>query len=87
MRWQRQGMLHNEENRLRPMHIKPSKNVIIENLLFKNAAYWTFWAEQCDGLIAVGGGSAMDEAIQIKICAEQANQDKCSRGPRPSRTS
>ena len=33
------------------MHIKYSKNVIVENLLFKDSPYWTFWAEYCNGMI------------------------------------
>lgn len=49
--WGAIDMLRYGENRPRLMHIKPSKNIIVENLLFKNSAYWTFWAEECDGLI------------------------------------
>lgn len=33
------------------MHIVVSKNIIVENLLFKDSPYWTFWAEYCDGLV------------------------------------
>ena len=39
------------ENRPRLMHINTSKNIIIEKLLFKDSPFWTFWAEDCDGLI------------------------------------
>lgn len=24
---------------------------MVENLLFKNSPYWTFWAEECDGMV------------------------------------
>lgn len=40
-----------QENRPRLMHIVTSKNVVVENLLFKDSPFWTFWAENCDGLI------------------------------------
>jgi len=39
------------ENRPRIMHIKYSSNILVENLLFKDSPYWTFWAEYSDGLV------------------------------------
>lgn len=33
------------------MHIITSKDIIVEHLLFKNSPYWTFWAEDSNGLI------------------------------------
>ena len=32
-------------------HMKTTKNIIVENLLFKDSPFWTFWAEECDGLV------------------------------------
>jgi hypothetical protein len=40
-----------QENRPRLMHIVGSKNVVVEHLLFKDSPYWTFYAEQCDGML------------------------------------
>jgi hypothetical protein len=39
-----------QEDRPRILHIRRSKNVLVENLLLKDSPYWTFWAEQCDGM-------------------------------------
>jgi polygalacturonase len=33
------------------VHIKHSKNILVENLLFKDSPYWTFYAEDSDGLV------------------------------------
>lgn len=40
-----------QENRPRLMHIIGSKNVLIEHMLFKDSPYWTFYAEDCDGML------------------------------------
>jgi polygalacturonase len=40
-----------QEDRPRILHIKGSKNVLMENLLLKDSPYWTFYAESSDGLI------------------------------------
>jgi polygalacturonase len=38
-----------QEDRPRLFHMDVSKNIVVENLLFKDSPYWTFWAERCDG--------------------------------------
>lgn len=40
-----------QEDRPRILHIKGSKNVLMENLLLKDSPYWTFYAEDSDGLL------------------------------------
>jgi hypothetical protein len=40
-----------QEDRPRLVHINRSKNVLVENMLFKNSPYWTFWAEHSEGLL------------------------------------
>lgn len=49
--WGAIKFLKYQEDRPRLMHIVTSKNVIIENLLFKDSPFWTFFAEHCDGMI------------------------------------
>jgi polygalacturonase len=49
--WGAINFLRHQEDRPRLLHIVTSKNVIIENLLFKDSPFWTFFAEHCDGLI------------------------------------
>lgn len=38
------------EDRPRLFHINKSKNVLFEKIVMLNSPYWTFWAENCDGL-------------------------------------
>jgi hypothetical protein len=45
-----QFLIH-QEDRPRILHIKRSKNILMENLLLKDSPYWTFYAEESDGLI------------------------------------
>eukprot|EP01033_Poteriospumella_lacustris_P014073 gene14073-10054_t len=40
-----------QEDRPRLVHIKGSKNVLVERWLLKNSPYWTFYAEDSDGLL------------------------------------
>ena len=49
--WGAINFLKYQENRPRLMHIIGSKNVLVEHLLFKDSPYWTFYAEQCDGMV------------------------------------
>lgn len=49
--WGAVNYLIHQEDRPRLVHIRGSKNVLVENLLFKDSAFWTFWAENCDGLV------------------------------------
>ena len=49
--WGAIKFLKHQEDRPRLLHIKYSKNVLVENILFKDSPYWTFYAENSDGLI------------------------------------
>jgi polygalacturonase len=49
--WGAIDFLKHQENRPRLLHIKGSQSVLVENLLFKDSPYWTFYAESCDGLV------------------------------------
>ncbi|RYH29912.1 hypothetical protein EON65_06860 [archaeon] len=49
--WGAIKFLKYQEDRPRLMHILRSKDVLVENLLFKNSPYWTFWSEESDGLL------------------------------------
>jgi len=49
--WGAIQFLKHQEDRPRLLHIKYSKNVLMENLLLKNSPYWTFYAENSDGLV------------------------------------
>jgi polygalacturonase len=44
------GYLIRGENRPRLLHLRNSKNILIENLLLKNSPYWTFLSDDGDGL-------------------------------------
>lgn len=44
------GYLHYTENRPRLFNVESSKNILVENLLFLDSAYWTFWVHEVDGL-------------------------------------
>eukprot|EP00091_Calanus_sinicus_P005201 TRINITY_DN15603_c0_g1_i1.p1 TRINITY_DN15603_c0_g1~~TRINITY_DN15603_c0_g1_i1.p1 ORF type:complete len:157 (+),score=41.35 TRINITY_DN15603_c0_g1_i1:102-572(+) len=44
------GYLVRGENRPRLFNVKQSKDILVENLLFLNSPYWTFWVHQVDGL-------------------------------------
>jgi len=44
------GYLERAENRPRLFSMGSAKNVKVENILFKNSPYWTFWAPGADGL-------------------------------------
>lgn len=48
--WGLIGYLEYEENRPRILSIGDSKNILIENLYFKNSPYWTVWIYNVDGL-------------------------------------
>ncbi len=45
-----QYLIHGRD-RPRLVHIKGSKNVLVENMLFRNSPRWTFYAEKSDGLL------------------------------------
>jgi polygalacturonase len=49
--WGAIEFLKHQEDRPRLFHIDVSKNILVENLLFRDSPYWTFWAERCDGLV------------------------------------
>ena len=44
------GYVLHQENRPRLLNIGNSKQLLVENLVFKNSPYWTFWAHEIDGL-------------------------------------
>jgi polygalacturonase len=44
------GYLRREENRPRLFNIESSSNILVENLLFLDSPYWTFWVHDVDGL-------------------------------------
>jgi polygalacturonase len=44
------GYLHYTENRPRLFNVENSKNILVENLLFLDSPYWTFWVHGVDGL-------------------------------------
>lgn len=49
--WGAIKFLKHQEDRPRLLHIKHSQNVLMEHLLLKDSPYWTFYAENSDGLI------------------------------------
>ncbi|CAE7523624.1 pgaC [Symbiodinium microadriaticum] len=44
------GYLRHTENRPRLLNIESSSNILVENILFLNSPYWTFWVHDVDGL-------------------------------------
>lgn len=44
------GYLHYTENRPRLFHVENGVNLLIENILFKDSPYWTFFVNAVDGL-------------------------------------
>lgn len=48
--WGAVDFLRYQENRPRLFHVKTSRNVMIENILFKDSAFWTCYMEDSDGL-------------------------------------
>lgn len=44
------GYLIRGENRPRLLNIESSKDVLVENVFFKNSPYWTVWIHSVDGL-------------------------------------
>lgn len=44
------GYLHYTENRPRLFNVESSRNILVENLLFLDSPYWTFWVHEVDGL-------------------------------------
>jgi len=44
------GYLIREENRPKLLEIENSRNILVENLLFKNSPYWTFWVHNVSHL-------------------------------------
>jgi hypothetical protein len=49
--WGAIKFLAHQEDRPRLLRIVTSKNVIVENILFKDSPFWTFWATDCDGMV------------------------------------
>lgn len=45
------GYLIHGENRPRLLHIVKGRGVIVEHIAMEQSPYWTFWAEECDGLV------------------------------------
>ena len=45
-----QYLLH-QEDRPRLFHIAKSKNIVFEKIRLINSPYWTFWAQNCNGLV------------------------------------
>eukprot|EP00029_Vermamoeba_vermiformis_P014722 TRINITY_DN9835_c0_g1_i1.p1 TRINITY_DN9835_c0_g1~~TRINITY_DN9835_c0_g1_i1.p1 ORF type:complete len:417 (-),score=133.70 TRINITY_DN9835_c0_g1_i1:42-1292(-) len=48
--WGLLGYVEYLENRPRLLNIAGSRNLLLENLLFKNSPYWTVWIHEVDGL-------------------------------------
>ena len=44
------GYIIRKENRPKLLEIASSRNILVENLFFKNSPYWTFWAHDVHGL-------------------------------------
>lgn len=44
------GYLHYTENRPRLFNVEFGVNILIENILFKDSPYWTFYVQKVDGL-------------------------------------
>jgi len=44
------GYLLRTENRPKLLEIANSRELLVENILFKNSPYWTFWAHDINGL-------------------------------------
>ena len=59
------GYLVRGENRPRLFNVESSKNILVENLLFKDSPYWTFWVHDVDGL----------EVRYCEISARRTDQD------------
>lgn len=49
--WGAIKFLKHQEDRPRLFHIHTSKDIVFEHILFKDSPFWTFFAENCDGLI------------------------------------
>ena len=45
------GYLIHGENRPRLLHIWRGRGVVVENIWLDESPYWTFWAEEVDGLV------------------------------------
>ena len=59
------GYLVRGENRPRLFEVENSKKILVENLLFKDSPYWTFWVHGVDGL----------EVRHCEISARRTDQD------------
>ena len=44
------GYLRRGENRPRLFEVESGTNILVENIFFKNSAYWTFWVHSVQGL-------------------------------------
>lgn len=49
--WGAINFLAHQEDRPRLFRIAKSKNIVVENILFKDSPFWTFWATDCDGMV------------------------------------
>eukprot|EP01038_Epipyxis_sp_PR26KG_P006617 gene6617-9084_t len=49
--WGAIKFLVHQEDRPRLLHIYNTKDILVENLLFKDSPYWTFYAEKSNGLV------------------------------------
>ena len=45
------GYLQRQENRPRLFVMGQGKDIVVENITFRDPAYWTFWAHGVDGLV------------------------------------
>ena len=59
------GYLVRGENRPRLFNVENSKNILVENIFFKDSPYWTFWVHGVDGL----------EVRNCEISARRTDQD------------
>ena len=44
------GYLRRGENRPRLFEVDHGTNILVENIFFKDSAYWTFWVHSVQGL-------------------------------------
>jgi hypothetical protein len=49
--WGAINFLKHQEDRPRLFHMNNTSNILVENLMFKDSPYWTFYAENSDGLV------------------------------------
>lgn len=82
------GYLIHGENRPRLLHIVRGKGVVVEHIAMEQSPYWTFWAEESDGLIVRCASTTFPQYVYVTLwsgtrasCALFA----CQLPPQPSR--